>query len=71
MAITITVQNNKAMQCYAKLKKQIQQDNIVRTYRAKRYFMTKREKDIAKVSMRVMRAMAMKVAQRKNVSSAS
>ena len=71
MAITITVQNNKAMQCYAKLKKQIQQDNIVRTYRAKRYFMTKREKDIAKVSMRVMRAMSMKLAQRKNVSSAS
>jgi hypothetical protein len=71
MAITITVQNNKAMQCYAKLKKQIQQDNIVRTYRSKRYFMTKREKDIAKVSMRVMRAMSMKLAQRKNVSSAS
>ncbi len=71
MAITITVQNNKAMQCYAKLKKQIQQDNIVRTYRAKRYFMTKREKDIAKISMRVMRAMSMKLAQRKNVSSAS
>ena len=71
MAITITVQNNKAMQCYAKLKKQIQQDNIVRTYRSKRYFMTKREKDIAKISMRVMRAMSMKLAQRKNVSSAS
>jgi ribosomal protein S21 len=59
------------MQCYAKLKKQIQQDNIVRTYRSKRYFMTKREKDIAKISMRVMRAMSMKLAQRKNVSSAS
>jgi ribosomal protein S21 len=71
MAITITVQNNKAMQCYGKLKKQIQQDNIVRTYRAKRYFMTSQQKKQAKVSMRVMRAMSMKLAQRKNVSSAS
>jgi hypothetical protein len=71
MAITITVQYIKAMQCYAKLKRLIQQDNIVRTYRSKRYFMTKRAKDIAKVSTRVMRAMSMKLAQRKNVSSAS
>ena len=71
MAITITVQNNKAMQCYAKLKKQIQQDNIVRVYRSKRYFMTAQQKKQAKVSMRVMRAMAMKRAQKKNVSSAS
>lgn len=71
MSITITVQNNKAMQCYAKLKKQIQQDNIVRVYRAKRYYMTAQQKKQAKVSMRVMRAMALKLAQKKNVSSAS
>lgn len=70
MSITIAVQNNKAMQAYAKLKKQLQQDNIIRIYRQKRYFMTSQQKIEAKVSMRVMRAKALKMAQAKNVSSA-
>ncbi len=70
MSITVAVQNNKAMQAYAKLKKQLQQDNIIRIYRSKRYFMTAQQKVQAKVSMRVMRAKALKMAQAKNVSSA-
>ena len=40
MAITIAVQNNKVMQCYAKLKKQLQQDNVIRVYKQKRYHTT-------------------------------
>jgi hypothetical protein len=71
MAITIAVQNNKAMQCYAKLKKQLQQDNVIRIYRQKRYFTTSQHKKQIKVSMRVMRAKALKTAQARNVSSAS
>jgi ribosomal protein S21 len=59
MAITIAVQNNKAMQCYAKLKKQLQQDNVIRIYRQKRYFTTNQQKKQIKVSMRVMRAKAL------------
>jgi ribosomal protein S21 len=70
MSITVAVQNNKAMQAYAKLKKQLQQDNIIRIYRNKRYFMTAQQKVQTKISMRVMRAKALKMAQAKNVSSA-
>lgn len=70
MSIIIAVQNNKAMQAYAKLKKQIQQDNIVRIYRSKRYFMTNAQKKQAKVSLRVMRSNALKSAQSRNISSA-
>ena len=60
MSITVAVQNNKAMQAYAKLKKQLQQDNIIRIYRNKRYFMTAQQKVQTKISMRVMRAKALK-----------
>ena len=71
MAITIAVQNNKTMQCYSKLKKQLQQDNVIRVYRHKRYFMTNAQRKQVKISMRVMRSVALKMAQARNVSSAS
>ncbi len=71
MAITIAVQNSKVMQCFAKLKKQLQQDNVIRIYKQKRYHVTKQQLKRMKVSMRVMRAKALKVAQARNVSSAS
>ena len=71
MAITIAVQNNKVMQCYAKLKKQLQQDNVIRVYKLKRYHTTAQQLKKVKISMRVMRAKALKVAQARNVSSAS
>lgn len=70
MSITVAVQNNKAMQAYAKLKKQLQQDNVIRVYRGKRYFMTNAQKKQVKVSLRVMRSNALKSAQSRNVSSA-
>lgn len=71
MSITIAVQNNKAMQAYAKLKKQLQQDGITRVYRQKRSFMTKQQKIKDKVKRRVTRATAYTLAQARNVSSAS
>jgi ribosomal protein S21 len=71
MSIIIPVQNNKAMQAYAKLKKQMQQDNVNRNYRKNRYFTTKQAKVQIKITMRVMRAKAYKIAQAKNVSSAA
>lgn len=70
MSITVAVQNNKTMQAYAKLKKQLQQDNIIRIYRSKRYFMTKQQKVKSKIALRVMRANALKAAQSRNISSA-
>jgi ribosomal protein S21 len=70
MSITVAVQNNKAMQAYAKLKKQLQQDNVIRIYRSKRYFMTNQQKVKAKIALRVMRANALKTAQSRNISSA-
>ncbi|MFT4967092.1 MAG: ribosomal protein S21 [Candidatus Deianiraeaceae bacterium] len=70
MAVTIAVQNNKIMQAYIKLKKQLQQDNVIRLYRQKRFFVTNQKRKQIKVAMRVMRARALKAAQKRNVSSA-
>ena len=68
MAVTVFVQNDKALRALAKLRKFLQQDNVFTNYKSKRYFMTNGEIRRAAVAERVYRSNLRKMMQERNIS---
>jgi len=67
MAVTVFVQNDKALRALAKLRKMLQQDNVFTGYKNKRYFMTSAEKRRSSVAERVYRANLLKMMRERNI----